>query len=185
MRALAGPKRTNVRAVGIASAKNGLHVPPEQLKWFHLPLVLAVRESAGAGGDGGGGAGVVQGPGPVLTRVHVKPIFWGAEWYRGFFPTAGDICWAVETIFLGPFMDGLAQYGVGNGWLDPNPIFTSLTIDPPNPFSETQLRNLLTDMVPLAMLPSRRGREKLIASYFSALIRMAEPTNSSPRPCTS
>ena len=44
-------------------------------------------------------------------------------------------------------MDGLAQYGVGNGWLDPNPIFHALTIDPPNPFSEAQLRKLLTDLI--------------------------------------
>jgi hypothetical protein len=44
-------------------------------------------------------------------------------------------------------MDGLAQYGVGNGWLDPSPIFHGLTIDPPNPFSEAQLRKLLTDLI--------------------------------------
>jgi len=132
MRALVDPTLKNTRELRIASAKNGLHVPREQVKRFHLPSVPALREFAGVGGAGGGGGGVVQGPGLVLTRVHVKPIFWGAGWYRRIFPTVGDICWAIETIFLSPYMDGLAQYGVGNGWLDPNAIFTSLTVDPPN-----------------------------------------------------
>src|SRR5580700_11934085 len=140
MRALIRHALNHGRALGIASTRNGLTVPRERLKRVHLPIVPALRELAGAGGDGGGGGGVVQGPGRVLTRVHVRPIFWGAGWYRRFLPGAGDIRWAIETIFLGPYMDGLAQYGVGNGWLDPNSVFTSMTIDPPNPFSEAQLR---------------------------------------------
>lgn len=147
MRTLVGHALEHGRALGIASLRNGLNVPRERLKRVHLPIVPALRELAGAGGDGGGGGGVVQGTGRVLTRVHVKPIFWESEWYRRFIPTVGDICWAIETIFLGPYMDGLAQYGVGNGWLDPNPIFTGLTIDPPNPYSEAQLRKLLTDLI--------------------------------------
>jgi hypothetical protein len=103
MRAHVGYALKHGRALGIASARNGLNVPPERLKRVHLPIVPALRELAGAGGDGGGGGGVVQGPGRVLTRVHVKPIFWGSEWYRRFIPTVEDICWAIQTIFLGPY----------------------------------------------------------------------------------
>jgi hypothetical protein len=149
MRAHIGKALTSGRALGIASAKNGLHVPVERLKRFHLPMLPSLRGLAGAGADGGGGGVVVQGPGRVLTRVHVKAIFWGSQWYARFRPGVGDICWAIETIFLSPYMDGLSQYGVGNGWLDPNPIFTSMTIAAPNPFTEPQLRQLLGEMIDL------------------------------------
>src|SRR6516162_593117 len=146
MRTIVGHEVGHRRALGIASAKNGLIVGHEGLKRFHLPIVRP-RRLAGAGGGDGGGGGVVQGSGRVLTKVHVKPMFWGTEWYRHITPTVGDISWAIESIFLGPYMSGLAQYGVGNGWLDPNPIFTGLTIDPPNPFTEAQLRKLISDLI--------------------------------------
>src|SRR5258708_285998 len=104
MRALIGHALNYGRALGIASTRNGLNVPREQLRRVHLPIIPALRELAGGGGGGGGGGGVVvQGSGRVLTKVHVKPIFWGSEWYRHFVPTAGDIRWAIQTIFLGPY----------------------------------------------------------------------------------
>ncbi len=80
MRTLVGHALEHGRALSIASLRNGLNVPRERLKRVHLPIVPALRELAGiAGGDGGGDVGVVQGTGRVLTRVHVKPIFWGSE----------------------------------------------------------------------------------------------------------
>ena len=144
MRTFVGPDSIRRRTMGIASAMNGLLVHGG-LKRVHLPI--RPREHADAGGSNADGSSVVQGPGRVLTNVHIKPIFWGAAWYQDFAPTVGDICWAIQSIFLGPYMNGLAQYGVNNGWLDLNPVFTGLTIDPPNPFSEDQLRKLLADLI--------------------------------------
>jgi len=134
-----------VQARGIASAINGLIVDRTTLTRVHLPLIRS-RNFAGAGGSGGSGV-VVQGPGRVLTNVHVKPVFWGTAWYHHLTPGPGDILWALQSIFLGPYMSGMGQYGVGNGWLDPNPIFTGLSIDPPNPFKETDLRNIITALI--------------------------------------
>lgn len=146
MRELIGRDVVRRRAIGIASVKDGMIVAREGLKRVHLPIIRP-RKLADAGDADGSGGSIVQGPGRVLTRVHVKPIFWGSEWYRRFYPTVGDICWVIQSIFLSPYMSGLAQYGVANGWLDPNPIFTGLTIDPPNPFTAARLRELLANMI--------------------------------------
>ena len=120
-------------ASGVASARGGIVVERGKLHRVSLPIIRRPRGLIGAGAGGGGGGTIVQGPGRVLTNVHVKPIFWGSAWYKPSTPSVGDIMWALQSIFLGPFMSGLAQYGVGNGWLDPNPIFTGLSIEPPIP----------------------------------------------------
>jgi hypothetical protein len=138
---------------GIASSHGGIEIAKNRLVRIGLPVGLPrpspVGGKDGAGGnDGGGGGGIVtQGTGRVLTNVHVRPIFWGTAWYHPSTPSVGDIMWAIRSIFLGPYMSGLAQYGVGVGWLDPNPIFTGLSVDPPNSFSETQLQDLLTALI--------------------------------------
>jgi hypothetical protein len=141
----------------IASVHEGVEVSSRHVIQAHVPRKLptvAWRDHASGGGSGGGT--VVQGPGRVLTNVHVRPIFWGSAWYHALSPSVGDIMWAMETIFLGPYFSGLAQYGVGTGQLDPTPIFTGFSIEPPNPFSETDLRNMLGALID-GTLPGAAG----------------------------
>jgi hypothetical protein len=55
----------------------------------------------------------------VLSNVVIKLIFWGSQWFRPSTPSAGEILWAIRSIFKSPYMSGLAQYGAANGTLDP------------------------------------------------------------------
>lgn len=85
----------------------------------------------------------------VLSSVLVKPVFWGSQWlqHSATPPLAGEILWAIRSIFHGPYMSGLAQYGVGNGALDPNPVFTGFDSDPPQNFHFADIEGMLGSLV--------------------------------------
>jgi hypothetical protein len=101
-------------------------------------------ETGGLFGGGVGGAGsVVQHNQDVLSTVLIKPIFWGSQWFQANAPSAGAILWAIRSIFMGPYMSGLAQYGVGSGLLDPNPVFTGFAGDPPQNFRDADIQGML------------------------------------------
>ena len=104
----------------------------------------------------GDGNAIIYHGGRVLTTPRVKPIFWGTAWFRPWLqpgPSAGDILWAMKTIFLGPYMSGLSQYdGVGRGSIL-SEIFVSLTNDPPNPLGQHDIESMLTS---LTVLPDGR-----------------------------
>src|SRR5438309_2370099 len=139
----------------IASSDGGA-VPRDQLVRHHLPLRAPHPMSNGSGFGSGGGGTVAQGLGRVLTKVHVRPIFWGTAWYHPATPSVADIMWAIQTIFLGPYFSGLSQYGVGVGTVDPTPIFTGLSVDPPLVFSDADLRTLLVAVIE-GTLPGAAG----------------------------
>ncbi len=86
----------------------------------------------------------------------MKPIFWGSEWFRPWLhpgPSVRDVLWAMQTIFLGPCMSGLDQYaGVGKGSIL-SEILVSFTDDPPNPFNQGHIEDMLTS---LTVLPDGR-----------------------------
>ena len=100
-------------------------------------VLFSPQDGAEVASDHGGGK---------LSGAAVYLIFWGSGWSSPS-PAPSLIQTATATLLSGPYLEGLAQYGVGSGWLDPNPIFPGLTIDPPNPFSEAQLRQLLADLI--------------------------------------
>jgi hypothetical protein len=110
-----------------------------------------IEFAAGLGGSGDGGS-IFDHGGPVLGSVHVKPIFWGTAWFQPWLhpgPSAGDVLWAMKSIFMGPFMSGLSQYrGIGKGSVL-GEIFVSMSEDPPNPFSQTDLENMLRSLTTL------------------------------------
>jgi hypothetical protein len=55
---------------------------------------------------------LVRGPGPVLPRPSIMPIFWGAEWVSPSPPIAPAVLLdCLKAIVDGPYLDGLAQYG--------------------------------------------------------------------------
>jgi hypothetical protein len=139
-------------SISIAASRGGKIVRPRQLVpsqrgIFPQMQSQGVNGDDGDGGSSSGGSTIIQGPGPVLKNVCIKPIFWGAAWYQPTTPSVEDILWAIQSILYGPFMSGLAQYGVGNGWLDPNPIYTGMVSEPPNPFLIFDIEALIASLV--------------------------------------
>jgi hypothetical protein len=79
-------------------------------------------------------ATIIQGPGPVLTHVHVFLVFWGSQWEASPVPSVDEVTNAVTRILYGPYMSALAQYeGIGGGVFEGKAVVTSS--DPPNPFT--------------------------------------------------
>jgi hypothetical protein len=119
-----------------------------------IDKVMPIKRSMGiasttlglSGGGNGAAGSVAQHSQDVLSNVLVKPVFWGSQWLHPNTPGAGAILWAIRSIFMGPYMSGLAQYGVGNGVLDPNPIFTGFAGDPPQNFTQTAIEGMLKSL---------------------------------------
>jgi len=128
----------------------GVPAPVAALHRLKQPALAGLFASS-AGGDS-----ITDHGGRVVTRVRVKPIFWGTSWFKPWLhpaPSAADVLWALKTIFVGPFMNGLDQYrGIGKGTILQE-IFVSMSVDPPNPFTQTDIENMLRD---LTMLPDGR-----------------------------
>jgi hypothetical protein len=124
---------------------------------------------AAAGGGGGDGGSVAKHGTDVLSNVIVKPIFWGNQWFHPTTPPAGEILWAIRSIFKGPYMSGLAQYGVGKGALDPNPIFTGFAPDPPQDFTNADIEEMLKTFVDSGQIPDPRTSPQVLACVFTPI----------------
>jgi hypothetical protein len=121
-----------------------------------VPLGQTAPEVAVAGGatitlsDGGG---------VIIPNVRLYLVFWGPAWLATTAtPSVGQVTDAVDNILTGPYMASLSQYrSVGSGFLQAS-IVVSETVatapaTPPNNFSESDVQNLLTQMIYAAMLP--------------------------------
>jgi len=98
-----------------------------------------------------------DGGGPVITNVHVVPIFWGSEWNDNNNPNPSvlQVYAALASIVSGPYMTGLAQYrGVGKGqiWLASGTRASSS--EPPNPFTDSNISNLVASEINAGSVPS-------------------------------
>ena len=128
----------------------------------HRPLTHRLADGFGvvadaaaprtAGADGGGSVSIVDGGGPVLTHVHVQLIFWGAAWGGATTPSSAAVTTAVTNLLAGPYMSALAQYrGIGRGSLRGTTTVT--TSNPPNPFSDGDVGNLVISLINNNTLP--------------------------------
>src|ERR1700704_3016241 len=126
---------------GIAAAR------PERLHHIQIPLALQrlvplTEAETTAAGDNASGNAIVYHGGRILKSPRVKPIFWGSAWFHPRLhpgPSAGDVLWAMKSLFMGPYMSGLNQYnGIGKGSML-SEIFVSMTQDPPNPFTQDDI----------------------------------------------
>lgn len=91
--------------------------------------------------------------GPVIASVQLQLIFWGSTWSTSPSPPVDAVAGAVQGIVSGPYMTGLAQYrGVGPGTLAASVLAT--TSDPPDPFSNQDVENLLSGLLAAGSLPS-------------------------------
>jgi hypothetical protein len=83
--------------------------------------------------------------GPVIGRVSLQLIFWGAAWPNppsG--PNAAQITAAAQKIVTGPYLSSLLQYGAYLGSLRGTTFVNS---DPPNPFSKDDWHNKIWEMI--------------------------------------
>ena len=129
-------------------------------------ITWGIHATAGGSGDGNGGS-VRKHNTDVLSDVIVKPIFWGNQWFHPTTPSAGQILWSIRSIFLGPYMSGLAEYGVGNGSLDPNAIFTGFGPDPPQDFTDGDIEGLVKSLIDSGQIPDPRTNPQVVACVFT------------------
>jgi hypothetical protein len=106
--------------------------------------------------------------GLVLQNVHVRLIFWGSAWgTSGNHPTISDVANAVSSILSGPYMHSLGQYrGIGNGVLNgKTPVTTPVAnspANPPNPFSENDVQDLISNLINSGSMPDPASNSQLL-----------------------
>ena len=101
---------------------------------------------------GGAVPSFVDQHGPLLTNVDVQLIFWGSSWGGSPTPSVVDITNAVANMIDGPYTSALSQYrGIGNGNLRGATVITSS--NPPNPFSDSDIANFLSNLFANGTLP--------------------------------
>ena len=134
---------------GAGIVAHGLRVTaPGRAGGMPVPMPQ-VGEAAGADASS---ATLVDSGGEVLTNIHVQLIFWGTAWLGPATPSAAPVTNAVATILSSPYMSALAQYrGVGSGILRGSTTFTGS--NPPNPFSNGDVTNLITSCIEAGVLP--------------------------------
>jgi hypothetical protein len=127
-----------------------------------MPGTGIVRSTTtGGGGARGAGTTVVDGGGPTLSAVQVQLIFWGASWNANPSPSVASVQRDVTTILDGPYMSVLDQYnGVGHGALLGTTIVT--TSSPPNPFTDVDVTNLISDLLQEGSLPGPDSNNQIL-----------------------
>jgi hypothetical protein len=112
-------------------------------------------------GAGGGLANFTDNGGPVLGNVHLQLIFWGAAWAGSPTLSTANITNAVVDILAGSYTSALAQYrGIGQGSLLGTTSVT--TSNPPNPFSDSDVANLIATLISAGTVPAPHTDSQLL-----------------------
>ncbi|MER7584351.1 hypothetical protein [Kitasatospora sp. NPDC097691] len=114
------------------------------------PMPLGLR----AGGAGGADKFVDNG-GTVLQVTQLFLIYWGTAWTAtpAPIPTSAQITAACQTMTVGPYMAGLAQYrGIGRGFVRGSTVITSS--NPPNNFTDVQVSNFIDAQITAGTVPA-------------------------------
>ncbi len=120
--------------------------------------------------------------GPVLTSARVVLVFWGTAWATIPPPTpsAGEIADAVAVICAGQYMNSLRQYrNIGRASLQEVVYVTaavgSAAANPPNPFSDNDVGNLINQLCIAGRVPSPAADNQLF--YCVIMPRGVNSTN--------
>ncbi len=106
--------------------------------------------------------------GLVLQNVHVQLIFWGSVWGTSAnSPTINEVTSAVTSILTGPYMSLLDQYQhIGNGVLNGTTSVVTPVADspanPPNPFLEDDILNLVSNLIKSGAMPNPASNNQLL-----------------------
>jgi hypothetical protein len=141
--AMSTPKQRQLEIQQRASG-SGIVEKREPATMSHLGGELASSSSLGAN--------FTDHNGSVITMAHVQLIFWGSAWSGNPTPSATDITNAVTRILSSSYMSALSQYrGIGAATLRGTLLVTSS--NPPNPFSNSSVENLIRDLLQAGTLP--------------------------------
>jgi hypothetical protein len=66
-------------------------------------------------------------------------------------------------------MSGLTQYGVANGTLDPNPLFTGFAPDPPQNFTDADIQGMITAFIDSGQIPDPRTNPQVLPCIFTPM----------------
>lgn len=119
-----------------------------------VPLGQAIPETAGGATPSFSDHG-----GPVISRVRLILVFWGASWNTtSAAPSVGQVTDAVVNILTGPYMNSLSQYrGIGSGFLQASIVVAeqvgSSPATPPGNFSNNDVSTLLSNLVSAGLMP--------------------------------
>jgi hypothetical protein len=130
-------------------------VPDAHQRHMYSPHVVGRDRPGQAGPDPGNF--FQDNHGPIITNVHVVPMFWGSAWNddRKPNPTLLQVYGALASITAGPYMDGLSQYrGVGRGQVILGWGTRSNTSEPPNPFTDDDIAKLVTTAIDAGTVPA-------------------------------
>jgi hypothetical protein len=100
-----------------------------------------------------------DGGGVIIPNVRLYLVFWGPAWLATTAtPSVGQVTDAVDNILIGPYMNSLSQYrGIGSGFLQASIVVSEAVATapatPPNNFQDSDVQNLLTQVIYAAMLP--------------------------------
>ncbi len=90
--------------------------------------------------------------GLILASINLYLIFWGRAWASGGVPPVIDIARAAQLTFDSPYFSGLSQYrGSKTGRL--KSVVQVTDSDPPNPFTNDQIANLVHQRINKGELP--------------------------------
>lgn len=93
--------------------------------------------------------------GPVITNVHVIPMFWGTWWDNSTNPSVIQVYAALASIVGGTYMSGLAQYkGIGNGQVLLEWGTRSNGSNPPNNFTDSNVQSLIAAAIDAGTVPA-------------------------------
>jgi hypothetical protein len=132
---------------------------------------LGLVARAGTAPAAGGAVSFSDRGGPVLQSAKVLLIFWGTSWTGNPPVTSASIIKAVQSIVGSPYMDRLHQYrAIGratvHGSLTVSTPVGSSPADPPHPFSDGDVSQLLTNLVNTGALPSPVSDPQLLYVVF-------------------
>jgi len=151
---------SNDRPVGASVAKAALRqyrlAQPQAFAGMGRVVAdgAAARLPSSGGSDATTRSGIrfADNKGPVLSPVHIWPIFWGSSWSTDRAPTAGDVTAAVTRVVTGPFMSALDQYRV----VQPGTVARATLLassEPPNPFSNQDVVDILYGLLLAGAIP--------------------------------
>jgi len=93
--------------------------------------------------------------GPVITSVHVIPMFWGTWWDNSTNPSVIQVYAALASIVTGSYMSQLSQYkGIGAGQVLLESGARSNGSNPPNNFTDSNVQSLVAAAIDAGAVPS-------------------------------
>jgi hypothetical protein len=165
-----GRRRVLAKAGGIVplpnrtgEATDGQAAPGSGVLVFHSPCDAPASTTTSNGG------------GTVISNVSLQLLFWGSAWNSGPTPSIGQVINSVNSILQGPYMSGLAQYGVGGGNLSGAWIVTGR--EPNNPFSNDDVHGIISDLIDQGSFPEPDdpGGRNLYMFVLPANVHSNEP----------